>query len=220
MILVAYYVIMFGEVKQRRQWIMFKWNPHIYIYTQNGTHTKTCIDTFSCIHIYIQYTFHIKIHKLTAITISLSWFIHKPQNMSQTAHTTGGFILFYCVSCLHKNVVKHALFFFIIHNSLILPIRVYLLAWFFAFCFLAERKKSAWLLSDYFIACFWNTLCLCRIPNEDKCINSTQLFYVPQRRKKNQWRKERKILKSFKRYVHLANTGANVYCFFVSGFIA
>lgn len=138
--------------RQRRQWIMFKWNPSIYTHRERHKHTKTCIDTISFIHIYIPSTFHIKIHKLTAITISLSWFIHKPENMSQTAHTTGGFILFYCVSCLHKNVVKHALFFSSIHSIRISLIssRSSIIS---PFAALQENKCLAfvWLLYGWFL---------------------------------------------------------------------
>lgn len=122
--------------------------------------------------------FHIKIHKLTAITISLSWFIHKSENMSQRAHTTGGFILFYCVSCLHKNVVKHALFsarsFFLSSFA-----RIFLSpSSFFAFTSLQKVLGFVWLLYCLF---FETHFCSCRILNEDKCINSPphhiKLFY-------------------------------------------
>lgn len=184
---------MFGEVK-RRQWIMFKRNLYVYTYPRR--------------HIYISYIFHIKIHKLTAITISLSWFIHKPKNMSHRVHTTGGFILFYCVSCLHKNVVKHALFFsspcsfgrsFYVHHhfSPLLPNTLSYT--------LMLQKKSAWLCLITLLLIFETHFALVefqmRIDASIQLTSYQAILWAVQKKKKltpSKNKNERKLLESFK----------------------
>lgn len=144
-----------------------------YVIVGSGHDNKLCLNEIhTSIQTYI--VAHIKIHKLTGHYNFIQLIHSCGRNMSQRsththirARTTGGFTWFYCVSCFHKNVVKHALSFLLLYPHQFSP------------PFLTnERKKECGFCLITLLLVFehhTHTLRLYGIPNEGKRFNSIHI---------------------------------------------